>query len=170
MGLALLIHQIAHVTPYFWQVVIIKQLMQRLTTLTHQSGSSVYADASLAQDLVEPISLEQPGKSISLSTILSSSKPKYLLCENGIFSTVTIMRTVVELISVENTVFTNFVAYASLLAVKMMLMSLYTAFRRKESQVRLQKELLYEHFCTPSHQLIYNSNIFQFDHILIIIS
>lgn len=46
------------------------------------------------------------------------------------------MKTVVEIISVENAVFTSFVAYASILTVKMMLMSVFTTVKRTVSQVR----------------------------------
>lgn len=47
------------------------------------------------------------------------------------------VKTVVEIIAVQNPVFTTFVAYASLLAIKMMCMSFFTAITRMRTKVKL---------------------------------
>lgn len=46
------------------------------------------------------------------------------------------MKTVVELMSVENPVFTTFVAWSCMLIIKMMILSVVTAFFRLKSKVR----------------------------------
>lgn len=51
-------------------------------------------------------------------------------------STSVTMRTVVEILTVENKVFANFVAYASIIVVKMMILSPYTGLKRMLTRVR----------------------------------
>lgn len=52
------------------------------------------------------------------------------------------VKTVVELLAVQNPVFTTFVAWSSILVIKMICMSFFTAITRQRTKVRFTKKIM----------------------------